>query len=308
MNIKVFSPGKVIITGEHSVVYGEPALVAAIDLGVTVEVNSKVGQKNTPGYPLSLRNSPCSFFQHPYPQHLLSLFSKKFNKNLDNLVFKIDFNIPIKSGLGSSAACAHAIFLALLKYFDIKLSKEDLFDLVLEGEKFMHGNPSGVDPKAVVYGGLNSFQKKDSVFVHQKIKTNFKLDNFVLINSGQAQETTKEMVELVAKDLSKNTNSHKIIKKIGRVSQKIINDLKNDQFNDQLIKKNQKLLEELGVVGQKARKIVKLIENIGGVAKVTGAGGVKDGSGLLLAYHSNKEALMNLANLQQLEVLPIKFT
>ena len=59
------------------------------------------------------------------------------------------------------------------------------------------------------------------------------------------------------------------------------------------IKKGERNLEKLGVVGKKAKKIIQKIESLGGAAKILGGGGVRKGSGMILAFHKNPNALLN---------------
>ena len=123
---------------------------------------------------------------------------------------------------------------------------------------------------------------------HKNIK------QFILINSGKPKESTREMVEKVAKlkkqfpqkvkslffsqeELTKNMA---LALKDGD-EESLINCIKMGEYN----------LEKLGVVGRKARLIIRKIEKLGGAAKISGAGGVKDGSGILLAYHKSSAIL-----------------
>ena len=275
-NKKFFSSGKVILSGEHSVVYGEPALVSAIDLGVEAFVsNSKV------------------YFNPPknknYLQNIFKIFKEKYDDkklNLDDLVVLINSNLPEKSGLGSSAAVAHAVVLSLADFFKIKISLEEIFKLVQEAEKYIHGVSSGIDPSAVVFGGVQVFKKG----VRKKLSGIAKLD-FTLVNSGDVAETTGEMIDLVRSKVETDGRFSNIIKKIGVVTSDMIKSININNFNPKLLTQNQRLLEELGVVGERAKKIVKEIESLGGFVKITGAGGVKNGSGWLLAYHPNKKVL-----------------
>jgi len=76
----------------------------------------------------------------------------------------------------------------------------------------------------------------------------------------------------------------------------------------ELIRENERYLEELGVVSDYTIDLIKEIEKIGGAAKISGAGGIKDNSGILLVYHPDKEKLLNFAKEKKLTVLPAKFT
>lgn len=281
-----FSPGKVILSGEHSVVYGQPALVSSIDLGVKAEVinHLNISKNNYLNHILSVFQNYL-INRNLYPQNL-----KKIDNELDNLNFLVTSNLPSKSGLGSSSAYAHAIILALIDYLNLNLSKEEIFDLVYEAEKFVHNNPSGVDASAVVFSGTQVFKKINKNFEREKIE-NSSILSFRLINSGRSIESTGEMVNLVKNNIEKSSQKKEIINKIGMVTNNLITSIVDQKFDPSLLSINQRLLEKLGVVGKKAKKMVKEIESIGGFAKITGAGGIENGSGLLLVYHLDDSIL-----------------
>lgn len=273
--VSSFAPGKIIISGEHSVVFGQQALVRSIDKGI--EVTFAEGQ-----IPLHCQHDR-------YLQYIFNIWQAEGYPFSNNFYIDIHSTLPQKSGFGSSASFASAIFQNLAKWFEIELSKEKLFNLVWLAEQAMHHNSSGLDPMAVVYQGFISYQKNMS---HQQINNKNQL-NFVLINSGQASESTGQMVSLVQNNYPNNKN---LIDQIGQITKTIINKIEQNQPFSDLIALNQKLLEKLGIVGHKAKTMISEIEHIGGVAKISGAGGIATGSGIILACHQDINQLINLAN------------
>lgn len=307
MNNKIFSSaGKIILSGEHSVVYGEPAIVCSINLKIQSCLIDRKNNSSKENFEEKLiKENFILQKKNQYLENIFKIFENKYGNNkFQTTQFKtyIKSSLPTRSGLGSSAAFAHVIFLSLLDKFNIKLNKEDVFQLVLEAENFAHGTSSGVDPSAVVFGGAQVYKKienqnstSNQLFT-RKILKNFPQLNIVLISSGQPMESTKEMVELVGLKVRKEKsdtekNTLKIINKIGLTTTKIIKNFKDKKFDFNLITQNERLLEELGVVGSKAQQLIHKIESIGGYAKITGAGGVKKGSGLVLVFHTNKDKL-----------------
>lgn len=243
--VAVSAPGKIILAGEHAVVYGYPAIVAAIDRRLTVRVIDR--RRRYSGL-------------------------VKYAMNLLNYSGGIEINsqLPIGSGLGSSAALATALVWALKP----KASLKEKNLLVKTIEDYQHRKSSGVDQTIVREGGFLRFQKGE----FRPIKLTIK--KAVLIDSGKPKESTGEMVKKVAAG-----NWQKEFKQIGGLVNK---------WRPEMIKVNERLLEKIGVVGKKAQKMIRQIEASGGAAKICGGGGVKSGSGRLLAYHRDQTKLIQL--------------
>ena len=266
------APGKVILTGEHSVVYGGIAIAGPIDQWLKLEIIQ------------THKLSSCK--EHKYFQYIKKIVAESFKFNLDTLDYVIINYLPMRSGLGSSAAFAAASIQAILNLYKIKIDKERLFELTLEAEKFMHGNPSGIDPAVVIYQEFIKYSKGQGI----KIVTRTKPLEFVLINSDPAIESTKDMVELVARRKKLNPKIDFVLNEMKKVSLRIYDTLGHGyDFKKlmSLINDNHNLLVDLGVVGQKAFNIIRTIQDYQGVAKITGAGGVKTGSGFILALHDD---------------------
>ena len=263
-----FYRGKVILTGEHSVVYGHTAILASLNLGITCAIKEGV---------LSQEQK-----QDPYLQHILEIFYKHAQLPKMSVAIEIVSNLPEKSGLGSSAALAAAVFSELFKFHNYSLNADRLYNLVLEAENFIHGRSSGADPSIVVYGGLLAFKQGKIEPILNKTLID---QSFFLINSGEASESTGEMVRKVANEASNRTT----LQKIGDLSQKMLVDLQAGVFNPELLNANQILLEQIGVVGQKAQRIIQHLRSKGAFCKITGAGGIKTGSGYILAWHKNPQ-------------------
>jgi mevalonate kinase len=144
--ITATAPGKIHLLGEHTSVYGKPALLAAIDKSVSVSIESA---KNGKGF------SEHGKDREELEQVLLSAIKKKFTiSKIPKYKIEIKTDLPIGSGLGSSAAFSAASAAVLLTFLNLPNDKETIFEIAYEGEKFFHGNPSGGDLAAVVNAGL----------------------------------------------------------------------------------------------------------------------------------------------------------
>jgi mevalonate kinase len=138
----------VLLLGEHAVVYGHPALAAAIDLRVTVEVE--------PQADVIRLELPGGF---PVPQAVLEGLRKlaRAAGHEGGFVARVKSDLPLGSGLGSSAALG----VALARAFKPGCEPEEAAELAMHLERVLHGAPSGVDPAICARGGVIEFVKAD---------------------------------------------------------------------------------------------------------------------------------------------------
>lgn len=215
--------------------------------------------------------------------------------------------IPIGGGMGSSAALSATFTAALLTFLKLRWDQNTLFEIALEGEKLFHGNPSGGDLAAVIYGGMIWFRKEtDSIKAITPLPFKTKLNKFLLIDSGKPVESTKEMVEKVKQLGSKKTASifdsqEQLTKELGTALAE--NNVKDLMFT---IRSGERNLESLGVVGNQAKAIIKVVEKSGGAAKIMGGGGIREGSGMILCLIKDPDPPLKLARQNNWKVLKIK--
>lgn len=172
------APGKVILLGEHAVVYGRVALAAAIDRHVTVLIARAGPGNDTPRNPQGDRQPyvlrlskavPSAVEEHasdtgqsgvdPRLTEALARAADVVGIRPDGLVATIWTDLPIAMGLGSSAALSVALVRALARFADRPLNQAAVCAGAFEIEKIFHGFPSGIDNTAATYGGLISFTR-----------------------------------------------------------------------------------------------------------------------------------------------------
>ena len=155
--IRYSAPGKVILSGEHAVVYGKPALVCAIDkrLSITFTLAENTEYKDDI-FPI-LENSVINFLK-----------TKKIYAKKKGYTYIIESSIPIGRGLGSSAAYCACISAGLLELFtEREWSKDDINMCAYQMEKHFHKNASGVDTSTSIMGGL-LYSRKEFEFLKTK--------------------------------------------------------------------------------------------------------------------------------------------
>ncbi|MCK8606534.1 mevalonate kinase [Apilactobacillus ozensis] len=144
------SHAKIILMGEHSVVYNKPAIalpVTSVALRVEIEPNIENSILiDSDYYRGKLNNVPVNMLG---VKKLIHQTLKKIDKENEHFKMFIKSDIPSERGMGSSAATAIGIIKAICNYFNQPINREELLKLSDVEEKITHGNPSGLDAATV---------------------------------------------------------------------------------------------------------------------------------------------------------------
>lgn len=282
--ISVSAPGKVILMGDHAVVYGKPGLIAAINRRLTVFIE------------------PHKTFQvlsdesGDYVRHAVETVVAHYKMgNIPDIKVTVVSGISPGYHLGSSAAVAVATVGACMYFFKKIWNPTSINQLAYEVEKYIHKTPSGVDNTAITFGGFLWYRKELEFlrsFWQLPLKLSPALNHFFLIDTGRPKENTGEMVAFVRtqKNLQKfldanETQTKKIAVAVKERDEKMLIDA---------IQKGELTLEGIGVVSKKVIPIIRAIEKAGGAAKILGGGGRAEGVGFLLCYHRDVDAVETL--------------
>ena len=268
------SPGKIILFGEHFVVYDNRAILGAIDKYATVTsektntdnilISSSLGQtsiqKDEDEYKIEKKFRPFFYIA----KQLIS--KNNFDKGIN---IKIESDIPIGAGLGSSSACCVAAAASISNLFN-NTDEKEILELAIQAEKTIFPNSSGADCTVSVYGGIIEYQRERGF---SKINTESEF-NFLIINSEQVHATDK-VVERVKKFKEKNEDVFsELCSEEERLITKALDSMKNNNLEmiGKCMAQNQIFLEQIGVSNDELLLIIKEIEKITFGAKITGAG------------------------------------
>jgi len=284
MSVEATAPAKIILFGEHSVVYKGPAIVLAIDRRASV-VASKRDDKRIYIDAEDLGFSGC-FENGEYiaitgkawrGRNMTALYaaSRKVMSHIgidSGINLKVRSEIPIAVGLGSSAAVCVATTAAVGELFDSDLSKEKIAELSFEGEKVIHGNPSGVDNNIATFGGIMRYERGVGL-------EHLRLDKPLpfIIGNTRKKRSTGNMVESVRALRERNPEIvDPIIYTMASLSQVGLDALFRGDTRKlgDLMNLNHGLLSALGVSTIELDDLVYAARSEGALgAKLTGAGG-----------------------------------
>lgn len=189
--------GKIILMGEHSVVYGEPAIAfpfSGAEICATVRfqpyeswIESVIYNGPLADAPQTMNNVTSLLWQ------LVQQFAIQ-----EPFYLKIESTVPPERGMGSSAAVAVAITRAFFDWLDLPATQDDVLYFVNQAEKVAHGNPSGIDAAAISGSEPILFQKG---LAFESFSLN--MDAFLVVADtgikGQTRKAVKDVARLVEK-------------------------------------------------------------------------------------------------------------
>ena len=254
------SHSKIILIGEHSVVYGYPAI--AIPL-------KKIGIE------CIVEEAKSSYFHNKTDTLSVALFTalKYLKKENAKIKYKVTSQIPPKRGMGSSAAVSIAAIRAVFDYFEEKVDDELLEKLVHTAEIIAHNTPSGLDAKTCISDKAIKFIKNRGFSY-----IDLNLDAYLVIADTGIYGNTGEAIQKV-KNLGSDADSP--LKKLGELTDEMAKILtENIESKEKKVHKIGKImtkanieLRNLNITIEKTDLFVKTaIENGASGAKISGGG------------------------------------
>lgn len=276
--ISATAPGKIILFGEHAVVYNQPAIAVPISK-VQARTVITANPKRKPGaVKVIAPNVGLDTYLDELPQDeplaaaIRSVSNTLKLSTIPACDIRITSKIPIAAGMGSGAAVTISIIRALSAFLGVPFSDEQVSKLTYEIEKIHHGTPSGIDNSVI------AFNKPVYYIRNQPIQTLEVPQPFtVVIGDTGIQSPTSTTVSNVRNAWLDNPTFYEgIFGQIGRIVQDAQRAITGGEFKKLglLLDKNHKQLQMLGVSSSELDHLVNVAKSAGALgAKLSGGGG-----------------------------------
>lgn len=263
--VSVKTYAKIIISGEHSVVYGHPAIAIPFK-----EIYSIVEISKAKTNLFIFNNNKYLFSSIPDMYlgflKLIEYFNDKYQIT-EPVIIKINSNIPDRSGFGQSASIGIGIAKALLKYNNLSLNDNVINELVNISEEFYHNRPSGIDQAAIM-------RETPIYFISGKVDKyiNYPNKGYLLICNTPIKGLTETTVSYIQE---KEAFYRSILTEVSEVTNDILLCWENKNLIKlgKLLEDNQRLLKELNLSINEIDNLIIKLQKLGSLgAKLTGKG------------------------------------
>ena len=298
------APAKIILFGEHFVVYNKPAILASVTKRIKVSAhlnnNKTVNIKSDLGIEASYKGSDFNLIKgenesqrilYPLYESARSVLSER--DQILGLDIVVNSEFPYGIGLGSSAASCVATVAAVDSLFH-KPDKQYVCDKAIKSERLIHNNSSGADCYISTFGGIMYYIKNKGF---NKIYSGKDL-SLIIGNTG-IRHSTGALVSSVKKFKDENNS---LFNNLSHRAETICRDAftaitKGDERKlGKLMRENHNILQQIGVSHDKIDYLVNVcIENGALGAKLTGAGG----GGIMIALVPQQEKLKIISTMEK---------
>lgn len=271
--------GKIILLGEHSVVYHRHAIAAPIPLSIRSEVTRQKkgfelciprwGVESTLLEPTQADNSL---------HKSLHLITQRLGVSDEPMRVEVFPHVPRAVGLGASAALAVAVIRGVAEAFDIELSEREICDLSYDCEKIAHGTPSGIDNTLATYGTPIVYRKNETPGAKPMIREIHAPEPIpVVIGLSGVRTLTAKTVGNVRTGWQKDPKSYEaIFSQIDDLTLRGIDAMQRGDVEElgMLMNLDHGLLNALQVSSWEIEELVQIARENGALgAKLTGGGG-----------------------------------
>lgn len=288
------APGKIILFGEHAVVYGEPAIAIPVS---KVKATARVFP-NFDAHPGNIRIQAPDIgldedlydldTENPLAAPIYLTLEKLGIKNIPPFTIQVSSTIPISAGMGSGAAVAVAMVRAVSSFLGRPLPDSVVAELSYEVEKIHHGTPSGIDNNVVTYGKpVYYVRAKPIEFLEVKQPT-----HWLIADTGEKTPTLETVSDVRMRQAADPKTYHEIFVKIGETTSKARDALIDGDLGllGCLLNENQELLQRIDVSNPKIENLVHAARDAGAAgAKLSGGG--RGGNTIALVSPSQIDAV-----------------
>jgi mevalonate kinase len=268
------APAKIILFGEHAVVYGRPALAVPLDgLRTTATVAENPAGKiwiEAPQIGLATELSALRG-DHPLAAVIQGVLSALGVSAPPPFTLRVESTIPVASGLGSGAAVSVAVIRALAAYLGHSLPVEQVNQLAFEIEKLHHGTPSGIDNTVIAYERPVYFVKGRPI----EILTVGHPLTLVIGDTGISAPTKQSVADVRRLWLSDQRSWESVFDEIGQlvIMARRILEHGQPQMLGELMNHNHVLLQKMTVSSPELDRLVEAARAAGAWgAKLSGGG------------------------------------
>lgn len=268
------APGKIILFGEHAVVYGRPALAVPV-----TQVHAEVEVSDSPRAGIWIAAPDVNLHaelnslpsDHPIASVINNFLFLSRVSPFPNLDINISSTIPVASGLGSGAAVTVALLRALSLHLNHPMTDEQVNAFTFEIEKLHHGTPSGIDNTVVTYAKPVYFVKGRPIEI-LKVGVPFT----IVIGDTGIPAPTKESVGDVRKLWEADkARWEKVFDEVGKLAKKARISIERGKTKELggLMNRNHALLREMTVSSAELDRLVEAARRAGALgAKLSGGG------------------------------------
>ena len=269
------APGKIILFGEHAVVYGKPAIAVPV-----TEVQAQARVEPGPlgqGVVVVASDLDREIVVHDVADveplaRIVRLTLERIGRDRDpDLIITVSSTVPVARGLGSGAAVATAIVRAIARHLDYWMPSRVVSDLVYQTEILYHGTPSGIDTTVVAFEKPIFFTKDvgwEVFWIGQPF--------LLAIADTGIESSTKEVVEDLGRRFRAGPQHYQILlDRVGEVALAARAAIEEGRIDSlaELMNENHALLVELGVSCPELNRLVAAARQGGALgAKLSGAG------------------------------------
>jgi len=272
------APSKLILLGEHAVVYGHPALAVPLSSpSAHAGIALQAGKAQVELVDFDIVWTPFTDGMTAEVIRPFARLLRHFGSELPELPdrgwrLEVRSTIPIGCGLGSGASTAAAALSALCRANGIGLSPEESSRLVFEIEKIHHGTPSGVDNTVICLNTPVLFHKGSPPLQVARPKVPL---HIVVADTGIRHKTIEVVSGVAARRAREPQVYDPLIAAIGETAAQGADAFSRGSAPElgKLMDKNQGLLEMIGVSSPELEKLIAAARGAGALgAKLSGAG------------------------------------